>query len=176
FGEHRDAPRLVDAQNLQLLFLSRRLHIHLDHFGDLGERLKTGVAHKVVESDRVAFLVKLPASGQKFRVRLDRFENLEYQVFPRNHGVQTAHQQNAIEIHESLLAADYVFEANREEAVRNHLRGRRSALGAVKFVALAVGPEQELIPIEPTCAVEDGLAGDEHVHALPSASWAAALA
>jgi len=75
-------------------------------------------------------------------------------------------QGAAAEIDEGLFAADQVLQTYHQQAIGKHLLGGETAFSAIELVLFQGGAKQQLVTIDATVPVEDGLSGNEDIHTL----------
>ena len=73
-------------------------------------------------------------------------------------------QRPPAEIDEGFLGSDQILQPDDQQAVREYLLGSEAAFGAIELVLSGTGAKQQLIAVDSTVAVEDGLSGDKDIH------------
>ena len=132
--------------------------VELDVVGERDEAIGAGAGEEVVEGDAVAELFELLAGGEDVVVDLDGLEHLKHGAAGGQAGGQAADEGLAAAVDEGSGAEDEIFHAEQQRGI-DHLRA--GDVGISVEGVLRAGTEEQLVSVDATPGIQDGLAADE---------------
>jgi hypothetical protein len=153
------------AQHLDVTAQAVVVHLRrvdLDHVGQFDERQLVVAVHVVVESDLVAPTACACDGSDELVVGLDVLQHFEHHALRRQRRVHVVHEERARQVDEDWMLTGDRVEAEVEQRVHRHGRGRSVTVEFTRR-GLAAAAKEQFVGAHFHVAVHDGLAGDQGV-------------